>query len=434
MSTPAFQTASPLRSPLSQRRPSTHSPRRPKRRPTFRACAPTDDTPPFEALFLKGPVPGDRIVRTISATGEVSCRVVSCTGLVSGATRLHRTTPVASTAFGRALTCALLLSAGKKDGETLQLEFRGSGPIKGITAISNGAGEVRGYVGNSAVSVPLRNGRVDVSAAIGKGVLAVVRNTPFSKQPYTGLVQISSGEVAEDLAKYLAESEQTPSALGAGIYLGEGGAVTAAGGYLVQLLPGASERTAEIVERNVRAIGTPTELVRAGCTPDEIVDSLMKDLSPIKVASVSPRYCCHCGVDRVKRTVALIPELEVRQLLQDQGKIEGKLTVRVCSELGALFRFPLTVAAEMLTRVPLPLPFSACFPVCANDARLRSEQLLASFAGRCTHCCQKKLSKSLRPDKNDPAGPLYSINRPPFAIYTAPTHQTTPPSPPPRPL
>ena len=288
----------------------------------------SDDTLPYEKLFLKGPVPGDKLVRTISADGEVSCRVVICTGLVAGATRLHHTTPVASTAFGRTLTCALLLSSGKKDGETLQLEFRGAGPLKGITAIANGLGEVRGYVGNPSVNLPLKEGRVDVSTAIGSGILAVVRNSVYSKQPYTGLVQISSGEVAEDVAHYLLESEQTPSAVGAGIYLGTDGNVMAAGGYLMQLLPGASDHTAEIVERNVRAIGAPTELVRAGKSPEEIVEELMRDLAPMKVASVSPRYCCKCGVERVKRTVALIPEKEVRELLQNQGKIEGKFLLQ----------------------------------------------------------------------------------------------------------
>lgn len=327
MSNSAFLPPVPLTSPAAKcSRPHT-SPRRLRHSvvlPQTRMCASADDLLPFEALFLKGPVPGDRMVRTISASGEVACRVVSCTGLVSGANRLHRTTPVAATAFGRTLICALLLSSGKKDGETLQIEFRGSGPIRGITAISNGSGQVRGYVGNASVQLPLTyDKRLDVSGAIGKGVLAVVRNSPFSKRPYTGLVQISSGEVAEDLAVYLSESEQIPSALGAGIYLGKDGEVTAAGGYLLQLLPGASAETARIVERNVRAIGTPTELVRAGRSPDEIVEDLMQDLSPMKVASVSPRYYCKCGVDRVKRTVALIPEQEVRQLLEEQGKIEG---------------------------------------------------------------------------------------------------------------
>eukprot|EP00177_Eucheuma_denticulatum_P002679 GFKZ01004814.1.p1 GENE.GFKZ01004814.1~~GFKZ01004814.1.p1 ORF type:complete len:345 (+),score=35.43 GFKZ01004814.1:159-1193(+) len=325
----AFHAATPLSLP----HPQFHRPCITHRPPLCTTASP-QDPPPFEHLFLKGPVPGDRMVRTISSNGQVSCRVISCTGLVSGATLLHQTSPLASTAFGRALITALLLSAGKKDGETLQIEFRGDGPIRGITAIANAAGHVRGYVGNPSVELPLRNGRINVSAAIGKGILAVVRNTVFSKQPYTGLVQISTGEVAEDVARYLAESEQTPSALGAGVYINEAGAVTAAGGYLVQLLPGATEESVSIVEDNVRKIGTPTELVRGRMSPDDIVAELMHGLEPMKVASVSPRYYCQCGVERVKRTVALIPEGEVRQLLREQGKIEA--TCEFCGQVYAL--------------------------------------------------------------------------------------------------
>ncbi|CAN8065317.1 unnamed protein product [Agarophyton chilense] len=295
-----------------------------------------DDPLPFEKLFLKGPVPGDTLVRTISANGEVSCSVISCTGLVSGAVKLHRTSPVVSTAFGRALSCALLMSSGKKDGDSLQVEFRGSGPIKGITAISNGLAQVRGYVGDPNVQLPLKRGHFDVPAAIGKGIVAVVRDSAYSKQPYTGIVQITSGQVAEDLAVYLLESEQTPSALGAGVYLSSSGSVTAAGGYLLQLLPGASSQTADLVEKNVRALGTPTQIIRAGMTPGQIVDELLADLSPMKLASSSPRYFCQCGFERVKRTVALIPEDEVRQLLDSYGKIEA--TCEFCGQVYALAR------------------------------------------------------------------------------------------------
>lgn len=284
------------------------------------------ETSPFEALFLKGPVPGDRLVRTISSNGHVSCRAITCTGLVSGATLLHRTSPVASTAFGRALVCGLLLSSGKKDGESLQLEFRGNGPIKGITVISNGAGEVRGYVGNPYVDMPLKNGSLDVGGAVGKGLLAVVRSSKWSKTPYTGLTVLETGEVAEDVAKYLADSEQTPSVVGAGVYLKGGGKINAAGGFLLQMLPGASEESLEIVERNVERIGKPSELVRSGWTLERIVEELMRDLAPMKLASVSPRYSCKCGIERVKRTVRLLPEEDVRELLQQQGKIEGRFT------------------------------------------------------------------------------------------------------------
>lgn len=372
--------------------------RRPKPRAVWRACA-SEETLSFEALFLKGPVPGDRMLRTISQTGEVSCRVAACTGLVSGAARLHRTSPVASTAFGRALTCSLLLAAGKKDGETLQLEFRGSGPLKGITAIANGAGQVRGYVGNPQASVPLRAGKVDVSAAIGKGILAVVRNSPFSKQPYTGMVQISSGEVAEDVATYLADSEQTPSALGAGVFLGSDGAVTAAAGYLVQLLPGASEETIRLVERNVRALGSPTDLVRAGTAPEDIVDRLMCDLSPMKVASVSPRYYCQCGVDRVKRTVTLIPEDEVRDILREHGKIEGMVYVDSSMARESFTPFLPGFLNSLSWRehdIDSSLPCLFLSNAHHFDAPT-STQLLASFAVRYTRCYRKKLNSCYSP-------------------------------------
>lgn len=287
------------------------------------SAASSEDPLPYEELFLKGPVPGDRLVRTISSSGEVSCRALTCTGLVSGAAQLHKTTAVASTAFGRALACALLLSSGKKDGEHLQIEFRGNGPLKGLTTIANGGGEVRGFMGNPRVVLPPRDGQLDVAGAIGRGVLAIVRSTPFAKQPYTGLVAISSGEVAEDLAHYLSDSEQTPSAIAAGVYVELDGSVSAAAGFLIQLLPGASEETADIVERNVRALGTPTELARSGKTPEDVVDALMQDLYPLELASVSPRYFCPCGMDRVRRTVSLIPRDEVHGILKAEGKFEG---------------------------------------------------------------------------------------------------------------
>jgi molecular chaperone Hsp33 len=317
-----------------------------RRQPPLAAAAASDsgggggaeeDAIDADALFLRGPVPGDRVVRTMSANGEVSVRVLACTGLVAGAARLHRTTPVAAAAFGRTLACALLLAAGKKDGETLQLEFRGDGPLRGVTAIANGDGEVRGYLGNPFVRIPPNAaGKLDVGRAVGRGILAVVRNSPFAKRPYTGLVSIVSGEIAEDVASYLADSEQTPSALGAGVYVSEEGLVTAAGGYLVQLLPGASDESIATVERNVTALPPPTELVRRGMSPDEICLAIMKDLNPLDLASSSPRYHCKCSVDRVKRTVALIPEIEVYDLLASQGKIEA--TCEFCGRRWELHR------------------------------------------------------------------------------------------------
>lgn len=312
------------------------------------------ELPSFEQLFLKGPVPGDQLVRTISASGEVSCRAITSTGLVNGASRLHRTSVVATTAFGRLLTCSLLLASGKKDGEHVQVEFRGNGPMGGLTAIANGLGEVRGFVGNPRVDLPLRNGQLDVPSAIGKGILAVVRNSPIAKTPYTGLVAISSGEVAEDLTQYLADSEQVPSALAAGVYIERNGSVSAAAGYLVQLLPGASERTAQIVEHNVRNVGSPTELVRMGRTAEAIVEELMADLNPMNVASVSPRYYCPCGIDRVKRTVALLSTTEIRDVVTKYGKLEGAY----------FFKFPYTLPNNLYHKRSYVHVFKHIYLIC----------------------------------------------------------------------
>jgi len=313
-----------------------------RRKPRTTLCSAGGNSDPSRA-FLEAPVPGDRIVRTMSANGEVSVRVVSCTGLVSGATTMHQTSPVAAAAFGRALTCALLLASGKKNGETLQLEFRGDGPIRGITAIATGDGEVRGYMGNPSIELPPSPlGKLDVGRAVGEGILAVVRNSPFQRQPYTGLVKLVSGEIAEDVATYLADSEQTPSALGAGVYVSKG-QVTAAGGYLVQLLPGASESTAARVEQNVQALPPPTDLARQGLSPDEICDRIMDGLSPLNVAWEAPRYACSCSEDRVKRTVALLPENEVRDLLETHGRIQAK-----CEFCGVMWELSQSTVEQVL--------------------------------------------------------------------------------------
>lgn len=307
-----FQILSPSSRPRSRPLPDTHTPRA------------SSDTLPTTDLFLRGPVPGDRIVRTLSANGHVSARVLLCTGLVSGAARLHHTSPVASAAFGRTLASAVLLASGKKDGETLQLEFRGDGPLRGVTAIANGDGQVRGYVGDGRVDIPpTPAGKLDVGRAVGKGILAVVRNSKYANAPYTGIVPITTGEIAEDVAVYLADSEQTPSALGVGVYVDDAGNVTAAGGFLVQMLPGASEDSIAIVERNLSNLGTPTDLVRQGRSADHICAAIMDGLHPISFAASSPRYHCKCSPDRVRRTVGLIPEIEIFELLANEGRIEA---------------------------------------------------------------------------------------------------------------
>mmetsp|Transcript_46273 Transcript_46273/g.112661 ORF Transcript_46273/g.112661 Transcript_46273/m.112661 type:complete len:384 (+) Transcript_46273:33-1184(+) len=291
-----------------------------------------------DAAFMLAPVEGDEMVSMISDNGEVSFRAVTATGLVAGAAAMQATAPVASAALGRTMICALLLAAGKKTGEmygevgqeTVQIDIRGDGPLRQAFALADGVGEVRGYVAEPFVHLPPNSiGKLDVAAAVGKGIITVVRNNPMWKQPYSGITQIVSGEIPEDLAHYLTESEQTPSALGAGVLVEmEHEDVVASGGWLVQMLPGATEESIVKVEENIMALnGSPTDLIKSGKTAMEICGMLstgLRDMELYPPTTLKPRFTCKCSIEKVFRTVALLPRDEMDALLEERGNVEVK--------------------------------------------------------------------------------------------------------------
>jgi molecular chaperone Hsp33 len=288
--------------------------------------------------FMMAPVPGDELVGMVSDNGECTIRAVVATGLVKGAAKMQKTSPVCSAALGRTLICALMMAQGKKDGsmygeterESLQIDVRADGPIKQVFALADGVGEVRGYTANPFVEIPLNDmGKLDVAGAVGQGFITVVRNNPYWKQPYTGITQIVSGEIAEDMAHYLTESEQTPSALGCGVLVRpEDDEVIAAGGWLVQMLPGATEETISQIEKNIMNLAkSPTTLIREGKSAMDICTALSEGLRPNKVVPeyvMKPRFTCKCSIDKVYRTVALVPRKEMDEILAEKGKIEVK--------------------------------------------------------------------------------------------------------------
>ncbi|MFI5316738.1 MAG: Hsp33 family molecular chaperone HslO [Myxococcota bacterium] len=253
-------------------------------------------------------------MRTVSVDGGLSVRALVATGLVAEAAARHGTAPTASAALGRALMGAVLLAAGAEEDETLQLQFRGDGPVGQVTVISDHLGRVRGYVGDPSAHPPPRGGKLDVGAAVGKGILAVVRHHPAWREPYSGIVPLVSGEVAEDIAHYLAVSEQTPSALGAGVFVESDGSIGAAGGYLVQTLPGVEEAVLERLEVTIRALPSPTALIRGGLGADGIVDALLGAAGGRARERSSPRFFCSCSADRVRRAVALLGRDETREI------------------------------------------------------------------------------------------------------------------------
>jgi molecular chaperone Hsp33 len=252
----------------------------------------------------------DRLVRTVSREGGIAVRAIVGTQLVTEAARRHQTSPTATTALGRTLLGALLLAAGGKGGESVQIQFRGDGPLRGVVALADDSGHARGYVVRPRAHPPRVDGELDVHNAVGAGVLTVVRQRP-GQQPYTGVVQIVSGTIAQDLTHYLAESEQSRTAVALGVQEGGGEGVAAAAGFLVHALPGASAEETRRAEQNVRATSLPSELVAGGCDAGGLTERLLDGLGVRERTESDVGFHCGCDAERVAAAVRLLGAEEI---------------------------------------------------------------------------------------------------------------------------
>jgi molecular chaperone Hsp33 len=272
----------------------------------------------------------DELIRTLSPDGHASVRVLAATALARETARRHRSSPTASVALARALMGGLLL-ASEGDGERVQIQVRGDGPLGTILVTADSDGSVRGYVQHPAANPPLEGESLGLAAAIGSGVLRVERNHPRWRQPYAGIVPLVTGELAQDLARYLLESEQKPSALALGVQVGADGEIQAAGGYLIQALPGAPDSALETLERRVADFAHPSRLLRAGVGAEAILERLVGDLAGCRIARLVPRFHCPCGPRRVLRAVALLGRDELREVVAREEILEVRCAF--CAEI-----------------------------------------------------------------------------------------------------
>ena len=273
------------------------------------------------------------MVQTLSREGGIAVRAIVGTRLVAEAARRHATSPTATAALGRALLGALLLAAGGKGGERVQIQFRGAGPLRGVVASADEAGRVRGYVGDPAAHPPRVDGELDVHNAVGAGVLSVVRQRP-GQPPYTGVVQIVYGTIARDLTHYLAESEQSRTAVALGVQEGDAERVAAAAGFLVHALPGASDAETQRAEQNVRATLHPSELVAAGADAGELVERLLDGLGARERTESSVAFHCDCTAERAASAVRLLGEQEIERTARQGESLEVRC--QFCAETYAL--------------------------------------------------------------------------------------------------
>lgn len=272
----------------------------------------------------------DYLVRIITREGNIRALACVTTNLVEDACRRHGTLPTASAALGRALTGGVLMGALLKTGQRIALTFEGNGPLKKIIVEAEANGAVRGLVRNPAVNLLRDDGKLDVAGALGKaGFLTVSRDLGL-KEPYTGTVMLYTSEIAEDLAWYLTESEQIPSAVGLGVYVEQDGSVTAAGGFLIQALPPGDDQLIDRLMERIGSMPTVTEMLRAGTSPEGLLEYLFDGIPFDTLEKRATALVCSCSRERIERVLLSLGSDELSSLIHDQG--EASVGCEFCGE------------------------------------------------------------------------------------------------------
>jgi molecular chaperone Hsp33 len=264
----------------------------------------------------------DIIERVISESGNFFGIACNTTDLVAEACKRHDVGPTAAAALGRALTGAALFAALLKDDQSVLLKFEGNGPLRKIIAEAGYNGWVRGYVANPHGDVPLKEGRIDVASGIGHaGFLTVIKDIGQNKK-YPGTIQLYTSEIGEDLAYYLSQSEQTPSAIALSVHLEVDGSIGAAGGFLIQSLPPADDRTLSRIEEEMSALPPLSTLLLAGKQPNEILSILFKNVAHKNIGTRQLHYSCSCNHEKMREALLSLGVDDLQDLLEKEGGAE----------------------------------------------------------------------------------------------------------------
>lgn len=263
----------------------------------------------------------DYILRATAAGGAVRLFVADTRQTVQQAFEYHRTSPVMSAALGRALTAAAIMgSMLKSEKDLVTIQIKGDGPGGGLTVTSNSKSEVKGYVNNPIVDIPLKpNGKLDVQAALGFGTLTVIKDLGM-KEPYIGNIPLVSGEIAEDITYYFAKSEQTPSAVALGVLVDRDYSIKAAGGFVIQMMPEAEEEIITAIEEKLKTVEPVTAMLEKGMTPEDILNVLVGEWQPKILDKVPVNYVCSCSRERVEKALIAIGKKEIAKIIEEDGK------------------------------------------------------------------------------------------------------------------
>jgi len=290
----------------------------------------------------------DYLVRGMSMDGFVKVVGIRSTELVRRGAEIHGTTPNATAAFGRALTAASMMGNMQKvENGSMTLQIRGGGPIGTITVVSDWQGNVRGCV--TEAKVPLEEkypGKLDVGATVGTdGTITVIRDLQM-KEPYIGSVELVSGEIGDDVTAYFAQSEQTPTACALGVLVDRDQSVKVAGGYLLQLLPGAPDEVIDKLEHGIQKAGAVTKMLEAGLTPEDILGQVADDLGVVFLETQEVSYKCYCSRSRVESALISLGKDELKQIAQ-----EGNAFPVECQFCDEVYRFMPEDIMELLKNI-----------------------------------------------------------------------------------
>ena len=288
----------------------------------------------------------DYMIRATAADGQIRAFAATTKEMVETAKNAHNTSPIATSALGRLMTAAAMMGSDLKgEGELLTLRIEGDGPIGGLLVTADGKGDVKGYAFNPDVMLPPNaQGKLDVGGSLGLGVLSVIKDIGL-KEPYVGQTQLITGEIAEDLTYYFATSEQVPSSVALGVLMNKDNTVRQAGGFIIQLLPGASDEIIDRLEAKLSGISSITSLLDAGKTPEEILTDILGEFGLEILKKMPVQFHCDCERSRVEKAIISIGRKEIQDMI-DEGK-EIEVNCQFCNKH---YKFSVDELGEMLKK------------------------------------------------------------------------------------
>lgn len=286
----------------------------------------------------------DYIVRATAGNAQIRAFAMTSREMVEHAREIHNTSPVITAALGRLLTAgAMMGSMLKSDADLLTLKINCGGPVKGLTVTADAHANVKGYVVVPDVILPANDkGKLDVGGALGVGFLSVIKDLGL-KEPYVGQTELQTGEIAEDLTYYFATSEQVPSSVGLGVLMNKNNTVKQAGGFIIQLMPFATDEVISKLEENLKKISSVTSMLDAGNTPEQMLEIVLEGLDVEIVDTMPAQYQCNCSKQRTAKAIISLGKKEISQMIEDGEEIEVN-----CQFCQSHYKFSVEELQEML--------------------------------------------------------------------------------------